>query len=222
MDADSAGRPAEVPEGGAPRDDNCSRRVFVRRAAQVGVAATALVWTAPGLTSVALAGGKDDCKDGGTPTTEHGKGVSAQGGEGGGKHECKGSPPPTETTKKDHDGGPTTSHDTGNSGGGGGGGGNGNGGNGNGNGGNGNGGNGGVGDAGAGSGSGNNVASGDPSSTGSGGSLPFTGGDGRDLALLGVGAVVLGRIVYSLRRVVGGPDGSQDAGGSGGGPLPTG
>src|SRR5690242_17916535 len=115
MDADSAGRPQEVPEGEAPRNASHSRRLFMRRAAQAGVAATAIAWTAPGLTSVALAGGKDH--GGGGPTTSHDTGNTGGGG-GGGKDDGKGSPAPTETTKKGHEGGPTTSHDTGNTGGG--------------------------------------------------------------------------------------------------------
>ena len=48
--------------------------------------------------------------------------------------------------------------------------------------------------------------SGNGSAEGSGGSLPFTGGNGRDLVFVGAGLVVLGRVLYELRRVGGAPE----------------
>jgi len=209
-------------------DVQFSRRKFVKRAATIGAAASAIAWTAPGMTSIALAGddGKGDGKGGGTVPVGTGGGGGGKGGGGGGKGgggggKGKGSPVPVgpghgSSTTEDTSTGPGSSdtepdtkkggtvpvgrH---------------NGQGGNGRNGNGNGGNGEVSGLAAGDPSGGGSGSGDPSGvsaaqTGSGGSLPFTGGNGRDLVLAGAGMVVLGRVLYELRRVGGAPDRRTD------------
>jgi hypothetical protein len=221
-------------------DGQYSRRKFVKRAATIGAAASAIAWTAPGMTSIALAG--DDGKGGkggdtvpvgtggggGKGGGGGGKGGGGKGGGGGGKG--KGSPVPvgpghghgTSTTQdtstlpgsSDTDTDPkgstvpvgkggkgcdtsqgvralgndpkcqtggVASQNNGNSGSG-------------------------SGDPSA-AGANGDPSGGDPSAaqTGSGGSLPFTGGNGRDLVLAGAGMVVLGRVLYEMRRVGGAP-----------------
>jgi hypothetical protein len=257
-------------------DVQVSRRKFVKRAATIGAAASAIAWTAPGMTSIALAGddGKGgDGKGGGTvPVGTSGKGggggdtvpVGPGGGGGGKGGKGKGSPVPvgpggpgtTETTSKGpgssdtdtsepdtkkgdkvpvgrHNGGGSggTGYSGSNNGGGGGSGGTGYTGNNNGGGSGGSSGGGGGSGSGSGSGGGNggsggssgdvsglaagspSTNSGDPNAvatTGTGGALPFTGGNGRDLVLAGAGLVVLGRVLYELRRVGGTPENHTD------------
>jgi hypothetical protein len=196
-------------------DAQFSRRKFVKRAATIGAAASAIAWTAPGMTSIALAG--DDGKGGKGGDTVPvgtggggGKGGGGGGKGGGGKGGGKGSPVPVGPGKG---GGSSTTQDTstlpgssdtvpdtkkggtvpvgpGTHGG----------------------------ETGSSSGGVSGLAAGDPSGGGDpngtgtsvGGALPFTGGDGRDLVLAGAGLVVLGRVLYELRRVGGAPERRTD------------
>jgi hypothetical protein len=175
-----------------------SRRIFVRRAAQVGAVATAVAWTAPGMTSIALARNNDpDAPGSGPPrtnpgTTEEttgaggGNTTTTKDGRGGGTTTTQSSSPDqggqgSTTTGGGGNGGPGTTLDPSPS----------------------TGGSGVAGDSGGGGGGG---AGGGASTTttttpGAGGSLPFTGGDAKDTAVLGLAAVVVGRVLYEMRHL---------------------